>query len=233
MFNFAQDVGLGVPDMGSKILRLSPLGIDTSLRSHDQNRRPRPLQTGPCLLFSVTVSRRKYKSRKSCIWDLSPYARPIGCISSAAHRGPCMAAAVMPSDHHHPRLSQTRHVVMHHYSHPSILFGHFQSMHPVATPALARCPGLQNLIFALLHLHGTTRTPTRKRPRRPCWKRSRVANRRTSCCAVSHLSIVTRLFRKRAQIHLHTGTVLNADGTPSDHTLIIIHLGRAYHAWFY
>ena len=33
-------------------------------------------------------------------------------------------------------------------------------------------------------------------------------------------SIVTWLFRKRAQIHFDIGTVLDADGTPSDHTLM-------------
>ena len=146
----------------------------------------------PRLLFSITVSRRKYKSRK-CTWDLPPYAYPIGSFSSTAHRGPCTAEPAMPSDHHHSRLSQTHlYVVMHHHFRPSAaLLGHFQSMHPVATQILARCPGLQNLIFALLQLHGTTWMQTRKRPRRPCWKRSRVANRRTLCCAVSHLSIVT------------------------------------------
>lgn len=34
------------------------------------------------------------------------------------------------------------------------------------------------------------------------------------------LSIVTWLFRKRAQIHFDIGTVLDADGTPFDHTLM-------------
>ena len=202
------------------------------LRSHDRNRRPRPIpdRQNCCLLLPVTVSapRRKYKSRKPCTWDLPPYAHPIGCILLTAHCGPCTAGAVMPSDHHHhPRLSQTHHVVMHHHSRPSALLQvvHFQSVHAVAThPMLARCPGLQNLIFALLQLQPTTRMQTRKWPRRPCWKRSRVANRPTSCCAVSHLSIVTWLFRERAQIHLYIGTILDADGTPSgsnthDHSL--------------
>ncbi len=139
----------------------------------------------------------------------------------------------MPSDHHFPRLSQSHHVVMHHRSRTGNLLGHFQSVHPVATPPLACCPGLRNLTFVPLQPHRTTRMQTRKRPRRPGWKRSRVANRRTSCCAVSHLSIVTRLFRKQAQIHHHIGTVLDADGTPFDHTLMIIYPWRAYHAWFY
>lgn len=167
-------------------------------------------------LLSVTVSRRIYKSRKPCTWDLHPYAYSIGCISPSAHCGPCTAEAVVPSDHHHhPRPSQTHHVVMHYHSPPSALLGHFQSLHPVATLMLARCPGLQNLIFALLQPHGTTRMQTRMRQRRPCWMRSRVANRWTSCCAVSHLSIVTWLIRKRAQFHLYIGTILDADGTPS------------------
>jgi len=96
-------------------------------------------------LLSVTShSSRKLKSRKPCTWDLLPYAYPIGRISSAAHCGTCTAEAVMPSDHqHHPRLSQTRHGVMHHHSCPSVS-GHFQS---VATPMPARCHGLRNLIF--------------------------------------------------------------------------------------
>ena len=47
------------------------------------------------------------------------------------------------------------------------------------------------------------------------------------------LSIVTCLFRKPAQIHFQIGTVLDADGTPSDHTTrVFFNLGRTNHAWF-
>ena len=131
---------------------------------------------------------RRFESRTPCTWDLFPYAHPIGRTSSAALCGACTAAAALPSDHHHlrPRPSQTRHGVIHHPP-CSRVSGHFQSQHPVATLMPACCPGLRNLIFDGLQLHRTvTRMQTRKRPRRPCSKRSRVANRRTSCCAVSH-----------------------------------------------
>jgi hypothetical protein len=189
--------------MGSKKLQWEcergrlPSGHMTRIGIHAHSRpSTRPACSRPSR--SLAAPRRKYKSRKPCTWDLPPYAYPIGCILLIAHCGPCTARTVMPSDHHHPRLSQTHHVVIHHHSRPSALLGHFPSVHPVATPMLARCPGLQNLIFAVLQPHRTTRMQTRRWPRRPCWKRSRVANRRTSCCAVSHLSIVTRLFRERA-----------------------------------
>jgi hypothetical protein len=137
-------------------------------------------------LALVPHRRSKTHVPKPCTWDLFPYAYPIGPISSTAHCGPCTAAVVMLAfdHHHHPRLLQTHHGVMHHSC--LIVFGHFQSVHPVATPPLARCLGLRSLIFDLLHPHQMTRMQTRKRPRRPCWKRSRVANRQTSCCAVSH-----------------------------------------------
>jgi hypothetical protein len=47
------------------------------------------------------------------------------------------------------------------------------------------------------------------------------------------LSIVTFLFRKRAQIHFHIGTVLDAGGTPCDLSLMFLHPGRTNHAWLY
>jgi hypothetical protein len=150
--------------------RFSPLDLRTwaaPVRSHDQNRHPRPFQTVARLLALLRHGLSPHLAANTspvpCTWDLPPHAVPIGCISLTAHCGPCTAGAVMPSDHHHhPRLSQTHYVVMHHHSCPSALLGHFQSVHPVAIPMLARCPGLQNLIFALLQLHGTTRMQTRK-----------------------------------------------------------------------
>ena len=212
---FLQRASIPVSCKASRSERVRPPG------SHDRNRQPTPVRDrdSPSRLALVRHSRRKIE----CTWDWPPYAYPIGHISSAAHGGACTAAAALPSDHHRclrPRHSQTRHgVVMHPHSYSSVS-GHFQSLPPVATLTPARCPGVRNSAFDVRRPHRTTRMQTRKRQRRPCWKRSRVANRRTSCCAVSQLSIVTWLFRKRAQIHFHIGTVLDADGTPSDHSLM-------------
>ena len=180
-----------------------------------------------------------------CTWDLLRCAYPIGHNSSTSHRTPCTAEAVMPSDHHHhllhhhsppltplpppppPRLTHTQHVVMRHR--PTIFFGHIQFAHTRTTPippTFAQRRGLQSLIFDLLPVLSTMRAHTRKRPRRHCWKRSKAANRPTSCCAVSQIKSdpVTLPFRKLAHYFFfisHIGTVLDAEGTPSDHALMI------------
>jgi hypothetical protein len=165
--------------------------------------------TSPLACFPAK-EKRQTSPAFVCTWDLLRYVYPIGHISSTSHYCvPCTAETViMPFDHHHHRPPPTpppphphsRLLHTHHHGvmrHGSSAFGHPHFAHlahphimPVFT-TLAQRPGLQSLIVDLLPVLSTTQTYTRKRHRWPSWKRSKAANRRTSCCAVSHQSNTT------------------------------------------